>query len=77
LFSPGSYTTYVQQKVLTPRGITRMKLGRTLTRATGEVPYYSQKIGRMVLDASGKTVAAPYGTDGKPLQQVLLTFMPS
>jgi CubicO group peptidase (beta-lactamase class C family) len=57
-----SYATYVQRKVLTPRGITRMKLGRTLTRATGEVPYYSQKTGKTVLDASGKTVAAPYGS---------------
>lgn len=58
-----SYATYVQNKILKPRGITRMKLGRPLkaNRATGEVPYYSQYTASTVVDRSGTLVAAPYG----------------
>jgi len=59
-----SYRSYVQQKVLSPMGIGRMKLGRSAkaNRATGEVPYYSKYTGTTVLDGSGATVAAPYGS---------------
>ncbi|MEV5575587.1 serine hydrolase domain-containing protein [Spirillospora sp. NPDC052269] len=56
-----SYATYVQTKVLGPRGIKRMKLAHGLTRATGEVPYYSSYKGATVYDNSGKQVAFPYG----------------
>jgi CubicO group peptidase (beta-lactamase class C family) len=56
-----SYATYVQQKVLTPLSITRPRLGKTLTKASVEVPYYSQYTGKTVFDASGKTVPGPYG----------------
>src|SRR4029077_16927811 len=37
-----SYEKYVQEHVLAPRGITRMRIGRTLLegRADGEVKYY-------------------------------------
>ncbi|MFI0483969.1 serine hydrolase domain-containing protein [Actinomadura sp. 9N215] len=55
------YAQYVQQKVLAPRAITRMRLGRTLTKAPGEVPYYSTYTGTTVFDNSGKTVPAAYG----------------
>jgi len=56
-----SYATYVQEAVLTPRAIKRMKQGRTLTKATGEVPYYSANTGPTVFDNTGKSVAFPYG----------------
>ncbi|MDN3354343.1 serine hydrolase domain-containing protein [Actinomadura sp. DC4] len=56
------YATYVQQQVLTPLGITRNRPGRSLTRATGEVPYYSQYTGPSVFDAAGTTVPSPYGS---------------
>ncbi|WP_433476884.1 serine hydrolase domain-containing protein [Spirillospora sp. CA-142024] len=55
------YEDYVQQAVLGPRKITRMRQGRTLTKATGEVPYYSAYTGTTVFDNSGKKVAYPYG----------------
>lgn len=55
------YSAYVQEKVLNPLKIKRMRLGRTLTRAAGEVPYSSQDTGKTVFDASGKTVPAAYG----------------
>ncbi|MFC5750728.1 serine hydrolase domain-containing protein [Actinomadura rugatobispora] len=57
------YRTYVQNKILGPRGITRMKLGRSLkmNAASGEVPYASQYNVSTVMDASGATVPAPYG----------------
>ncbi|MQY04232.1 serine hydrolase domain-containing protein [Actinomadura macrotermitis] len=57
-----SYGSYVQAKVLAPRGIKRMRLGRTLSRAPGEVGYHSQFTGRTVMDNTGKTVASPYGS---------------
>ncbi|TDD79563.1 class A beta-lactamase-related serine hydrolase [Actinomadura darangshiensis] len=55
------YEDYVQQVVLGPRGITRMRQGRSLTKTTGEVPYYSTYSGATVFDNSGKTVPYPYG----------------
>lgn len=59
-----AYATYVQQKVLTPLGITRNKPGKSLRsgQASGEVPYYSQYTGPSVFDAAGTTVPAPYGS---------------
>jgi CubicO group peptidase (beta-lactamase class C family) len=56
------YAAYVRDAVLAPLGITRMRLGRTLMPAAGEVPYYSQYKGTTVMDPSGAQVAAPYGT---------------
>ncbi|QKG20419.1 serine hydrolase domain-containing protein [Actinomadura verrucosospora] len=58
------YASYVQQKVLGPLGITRMRPGRSLEkdRAPGEVPYFSQRTGPSVFDAAGTTVPAPYGS---------------
>ncbi|WP_242907623.1 serine hydrolase domain-containing protein [Actinomadura terrae] len=56
-----SYASYVQQAVLTPRAIKRMKLGHSRTAASGEVHYYSGYTGPTVFDNSGKTVAYPYG----------------
>ncbi|GAA4094750.1 serine hydrolase domain-containing protein [Actinomadura miaoliensis] len=57
------YQTYVQNKILGPRGIKRMKLGRSLkaNAAAGEVPYYSQYNVSTVMNATGATVPAPYG----------------
>ncbi|TDC44742.1 class A beta-lactamase-related serine hydrolase [Actinomadura sp. KC345] len=55
------YETYVRQAVLAPRDITRMRLGRTLTEAGGEVPYYSGYTGTTVFDNSGTKVPSPYG----------------
>jgi CubicO group peptidase (beta-lactamase class C family) len=58
------YASYVQQKVLGPMGITRMRPGRSLEkdRAPGEVPYFSQRTGPSVFDEAGTTVPAPYGS---------------
>lgn len=59
----GSYQDYVQQAVLSPLGITRARLGRTLPqyRQTQEVKYHSQKTGKTVHDASAAVVSSPYG----------------
>jgi CubicO group peptidase (beta-lactamase class C family) len=56
------YATYVKQKLLAPIGITRMNQGWSIAKHSGEVPYVSQYTGTTVLDGSGATVAAPYGT---------------
>jgi CubicO group peptidase (beta-lactamase class C family) len=58
-----SYSAYVQQKILTPMGITRMKLGRSLAanRAATEVPYFSQYTGTSVMDTTGAVVPFQYG----------------
>jgi CubicO group peptidase (beta-lactamase class C family) len=63
-----SYAAYVQQKLLTPLRIKRMALGWSVAKHTGEMPYYSQYTGRTVLDGSGATVAAPYGTYSMRIQ---------
>ena len=57
-----AYETYVRENVLAPAGIGRMRLGRTLLPAPGEVPYYSQYEGVTVMDSSGARVPAPYGS---------------
>ncbi len=56
------YERYVRDTVLAPVGIGRMRLGRTLTPARGEVPYYSQYRATTVMDPSGVRVPAPYGS---------------
>ncbi|MEV4545892.1 serine hydrolase domain-containing protein [Micromonospora echinaurantiaca] len=56
------YETYVKQTLLAPLGVTRMANGWTIARHSGEVGYQSQYTGTTVLDDSGATVAAPYGT---------------
>ncbi len=56
------YATYVQQKLLTPLKIRRMAQGYTIAKHTGETSYESQYTAPTVLDMSGKTVAAPYGS---------------
>ncbi|MBT2208091.1 serine hydrolase [Actinomadura sp. NEAU-AAG7] len=56
-----SYGSYVQQAVLTPRAIKRLKLGHSRTSESGEVRYYSGYTGPTVFDNSGTTVAYPYG----------------
>lgn len=56
------YAEYVRNAVLAPLGIGRMRLGRTLLGAPGEVPYHSQFKGTTVMDPSGAQVPAPYGT---------------
>jgi CubicO group peptidase (beta-lactamase class C family) len=55
------YEDYVRQTVLAPRGITRMRLGKSRTKATGEVPYYSTYTGATVFDNSGTKVPFPDG----------------
>jgi CubicO group peptidase (beta-lactamase class C family) len=57
-----SYGSYVQQKLLTPLKITRMALGQSIVKRTGEVPYESQYTGRTVMDNSGAVVPVPYGS---------------
>ncbi|MBE1487964.1 serine hydrolase domain-containing protein [Plantactinospora soyae] len=58
-----SYESYVSQKLLTPVGIGRMRLGRTLRSAAapGEVVYESQYTSTTVTDPSGIPVPTPYG----------------
>jgi N-acyl-D-amino-acid deacylase len=63
--SGAAYEPYVQEHVLAPLGITRMRLGKTLPaeRAAGEVSYYGQDhFGPAVMGAVGGRVPAPYGT---------------
>jgi CubicO group peptidase (beta-lactamase class C family) len=62
------YATYVKQKLLSPVGITRMAQGFSIAKHTGEMPYVSQYTGTTVLDGSGATVAAPYGTFSMRIQ---------
>ncbi|MFG3439402.1 serine hydrolase domain-containing protein [Nonomuraea sp. NPDC047897] len=56
-----SYESYVRQKLLTPVGITRMRLGRTSRSqaVTGEVIYESAYTAKTVTDASGTMVPHP------------------
>ncbi|WP_189332145.1 serine hydrolase domain-containing protein [Actinoplanes ianthinogenes] len=56
------YATYVQQKLLTPLGITRMAQGWSIAKHTGEVPYVSKYTGTTVLNETGDVVPAPYGS---------------
>jgi len=63
-----SYASYVQQKLLTPLKIKRMVQGYTIAKHAGETSYDSQYTGRTVLDMSGATVAAPYGSFSMRIQ---------
>ena len=57
------YETYVRERILAPAGATRMKLGRTLEAADGEVTYYESD-GRQVTAMPGlglRTAPQPYG----------------
>ncbi|MBF8193147.1 beta-lactamase family protein [Nonomuraea sp. K274] len=55
-----SYESYVTNTLLTPLGISRMRIGPSLQTA-GEVPYESRYTTRTVLDNSGQTMSFPYG----------------
>ncbi|MFC9691944.1 serine hydrolase domain-containing protein [Kribbella sp. NPDC056951] len=57
-----SYEAYVKQKLLAPLKIKRMALGWSIAKHTGEMSYESQYTGKTVLNNTGSTVAAPYGT---------------
>ncbi|MFC0626753.1 serine hydrolase domain-containing protein [Kribbella deserti] len=63
-----TYGSYVQQKLLTPLKITRMALGDSVARRTGEVPYESQFTRPTVMDNTGATVPAPYGAFSMRIQ---------
>ncbi|MDX6239146.1 MAG: hypothetical protein QOG10_3961 [Kribbellaceae bacterium] len=63
-----SYADYVQQKLLTPLKIKRMAQGWTIAKHSGEMSYQSQYTGRTVLNNSGTTVAAPYGSFSMRIQ---------
>jgi N-acyl-D-amino-acid deacylase len=63
--SGGPYEAHVQQEVLAPLGIRRMRLGRTLPgqRAAGEVVYHDERerTGPAAVGDIGKPVPLPYG----------------
>ena len=63
-----SYANYVKQKLLAPLKIKRMALGYTIAKHSGETSYDSQYTGPTVLDMTGKTVAAPYGSFSMRIQ---------
>jgi CubicO group peptidase (beta-lactamase class C family) len=63
-----SYADYVQQKLLTPLKIKRMAQGWSIAKHSGETSYESQYTGRTVLNNSGTTVAAPYGSFSMRIQ---------
>ncbi|TDB79850.1 serine hydrolase [Micromonospora sp. KC721] len=63
------YASYVQQRLFAPLGITRMKVAWSIAPLTGEVPYRSQYTGSTVLNETGDTVPAPYGTFSMRLQE--------
>lgn len=63
-----SYPAYVQQKLLTPLKITRMAQGYSIAKHSGEVPYDSKYTGKTVLNMSGATVPAPYGSFSMRIQ---------
>ena len=58
----GSYDDFVQEAVLAPAGVTRMRLGRSLLadRAPGEVRYYDLGMVNSVFPGVG-AVPVPYG----------------
>jgi N-acyl-D-amino-acid deacylase len=59
-----SYEEYVRQEVLRPLGIKRMRLGKTLEQAPGEVRYYDEqdRTGPAVVGPVGKQGPLPYGS---------------
>jgi N-acyl-D-amino-acid deacylase len=64
--SGAAYEAHVQHEVLAPLGITRMRLGKTLSseRAAGEVEYHDEqnRVGPAVTGVVGTRVPLPYGT---------------
>ncbi|GAB3865620.1 serine hydrolase domain-containing protein [Dactylosporangium cerinum] len=64
-----TYGDYVNQQLLAPLGITRMGLGWSIAPFPNEVSYRSQYTGTTVLNMSGATVPAPYGTFSMRLQE--------
>jgi CubicO group peptidase (beta-lactamase class C family) len=64
------YESYVKQKLLTPVGISRMRLGRSLRAESpiGEVNYISKYTNKSVVDESGTVVPYPYGGFNMPNQ---------
>jgi N-acyl-D-amino-acid deacylase len=54
-----SYEAYVKEQVLKPAGVTRMKIGATLTTAEGEVRYY---------DRGAKKEPSVFAPEGKPVK---------
>ncbi|MFI6597032.1 serine hydrolase domain-containing protein [Nonomuraea sp. NPDC050536] len=65
-----SYEAYVRSKLLAPRGITRMRLGKSLRSemSTAEVGYQSKYTTKIVVNDSGTTVPYPYGGFNMPNQ---------
>jgi CubicO group peptidase (beta-lactamase class C family) len=62
------YIKYVNDTLLDPLGIGRMAPAWNWVPLPTEVPYFSQYSGITVLDDSGDTVAAPYGTFNMRIQ---------
>ncbi len=58
------YEQYVQEEILAPLGIHRMRIGRTLAelRAPGEVRYYDPGTGETVMTPEADRAPACYGT---------------
>jgi CubicO group peptidase (beta-lactamase class C family) len=65
-----SYESYVTQKLLTPAGISRMRLGHSLRSeaVSTEVTYASKETNKSVVDESGTVVPYPYGGFNMPNQ---------
>jgi len=58
------YEEHVRTRILAPAGVTRMKIGRTLTAADGEVTYYDHREAKQekAMPGLGLTLAPrPYG----------------
>jgi N-acyl-D-amino-acid deacylase len=57
------YDEFVKREILSPAGITRMKIGKSLVsdEAAGEVHYYSAATARSVFPPLGRSVPWPYG----------------
>ncbi|MEU4543300.1 serine hydrolase domain-containing protein [Nonomuraea dietziae] len=65
-----SYESYVQSKLLSPLGISRMSLGESLRSemSPSEVGYSSAYTNKSVVDDSGEVVPYPYGGFNMPNQ---------
>ncbi|NUP33575.1 MAG: beta-lactamase family protein, partial [Streptomycetaceae bacterium] len=65
-----SYESYVKSKLLAPRGITRMRLGKSLRSEmpNSEVTYTSKFTNKIVVNNTGTTVPYPYGGFNMPNQ---------
>ncbi|MEU6720170.1 serine hydrolase domain-containing protein [Nonomuraea sp. NPDC046802] len=65
-----SYESYIRQQLLSPVGISRMRLGRSLRSQafSTEVPYESKYTRKSVVDGSGAVVPFPFGGFNMPNQ---------